>query len=51
MLDSLERERDTARADVQRLIEERDVLYERLKVIYLLRVYFFYIKSYVIIRY
>lgn len=33
MLDSLERERDTARADVQRLIEERDVLYERLKVI------------------
>ncbi|XP_043665843.1 centrosomal protein of 135 kDa-like isoform X1 [Vespula pensylvanica] len=31
MLDSLERERDTARADVQRLIEERDVLYERLK--------------------
>ncbi|XP_015181799.1 PREDICTED: centrosomal protein of 135 kDa [Polistes dominula] len=31
MLDSLSRERDTARADVQRLIEERDALYERLK--------------------
>ncbi|XP_046816046.1 centrosomal protein of 135 kDa-like isoform X6 [Vespa crabro] len=31
MLDSLELERDTARADVQRLTEERDVLYERLK--------------------
>lgn len=30
-LDSLEHERDTARADVQRLIEERNALYEQLK--------------------
>lgn len=32
MLERLERERDTARADVERLIEERDALRERLKV-------------------
>ncbi|KAK2585798.1 hypothetical protein KPH14_010403 [Odynerus spinipes] len=31
LLDSLEHERDTARADVQRLTEERNVLYEQLK--------------------
>ncbi|XP_071644763.1 uncharacterized protein [Temnothorax longispinosus] len=31
MLERLERERDTARADVERLIEERDALRERLK--------------------
>lgn len=32
MLERLERERDTARADVERLIDERDALRERLKV-------------------
>lgn len=32
MFERLERERDTARADVERLIEERDALRERLKV-------------------
>lgn len=32
MLERLERERDIARADVERLIEERDALRERLKV-------------------
>lgn len=32
MLERLERERDTARADVDRLAEERDALRERLKV-------------------
>lgn len=32
LLERLERERDTARADVERLIEERDALRERLKV-------------------
>lgn len=32
-MEHLERERDIARADVERLIEERDALRERLKVI------------------
>lgn len=32
ILTRLERERDTARADVERLTEERDILHERLEV-------------------